>query len=217
MQTTYKVHYFDGNGRAVNIRAMLDFSNSSWEDNKINFADWPAVKASGKFEFGQMPVLEVDGKQKTQTVAIEVFLARRFNLLGSNEEDEYQILNLLCTREDYSKHLYGLLMPTEEQKAKREEMIKNMSENVFPTLLTAMEKRYVENGKGKYFLGDKFSLADIYLATGFTQLFESVALKDLFSQIPTKYAPNVQELVNRIKENELKAFFEKTFNHNSFF
>lgn len=217
MQSTYKVNYFEGNGRAVNLRAMLDYANANWEDNQISFANWPSIKASGKFEFGQLPVLEVDGKQKTQSIALEVFLARRFGLMGSNEEDEYQILNLLATRDDYSKHIYGLLMPNEEQKNKREELIKTIRENVFPTLIGAIEKRYIENGKGKYFLGDKFSLADIFLATGFTQLFESVGLKDLFSDIPSQIAPNVLELTKRIKENELKNFFANRYLHNSIF
>lgn len=217
MQSSYKLHYFEGNGRAVNIRAILDFANATWEDNKISFADWPTLKNSGKFEFGQLPVLEVDGKQKTQTIAIEVLLARKFGLLGSNEEDEYQILNILSTREDYSKHLYGLLMPNEEQKSKRDEIIKTLRESVFPTILGSFEKRYIENGKGKYFLGDKFSLADIFLVTGFTQLFESVALKDLFSDIPSKLAPNILELTKRVKENELKNFFAKSYLHNSLF
>ncbi len=217
MESTYRVHYFDGNGRAVNLRAILEFSGTKWEDNRINFADWPALKASGKFEFGQLPVLEVDGKQKTQTIAMEIFLAKRFGLLGSNEEDEYQIVNLLCAREDYSKHLYSLLFPTEEQKAKREEIVKNITENVLPIFLKAVESRYVNNGKGKYFLGDKFSLADIFLTTGFAQLFESPAVKDLFSQAPVQHSPLVNDLVRRVKETELKTFFEKVYNHTSFF
>jgi glutathione S-transferase len=217
MQPTYKLHYFDGNGRAVNIRAILDYANANWEDNRISFADWPALKSSGKFEFGQMPVLELEGKQKTQTIAIEIFLARRFGLIGSTEEDEYQILNILSSREDYSKTLYGLIMPTEEQKTKREEIVKNLRENVFPLFLEATEKKYLANGKGKYFLGDKFSLADIFLVTGFTQLFESVGFKDLFSDVPSKFAPNVLELTKRIKENDLKNFFAKSYLHNSLF
>ncbi len=217
MQSTYKVHYFDGNGRAVNMRAILDYANANWEDNKISFADWPALKSSGKFEFGQMPVLEVEGKQKTQSIAIEVFLARRFGLMGLNEEHEYQIMNLLSTREDYSKHLYGLLMPNEEQKLKRDEIINNLRENVFPTILGAFEKRYLENGKGNYFLGDNFSLADIFLVTSFMMLFESVSLKDLFAGIPSKLAPNLLELIQRIKENELKNFIAKSYLHNSLF
>jgi len=217
MQPTYQLYYFEGNGRAVNIRAILDYANANWEDNRISFADWPALKSSGKFEFGQMPVLELEGKQKTQTIAIEIFLARRFGLIGSTEEDEYQILNILSSREDYSKTLYGLLMPTEEQKTKREEIVKNLRENVLPLFLEATENKYLENGKGKYFLGDKLSLADIFLATGFTQLFESVGLKDLFSDVPSQLAPNVLELTKRIKENDLKNFFAKSYLHDSLF
>ena len=217
MQPTYQLYYFEGNGRAVNIRAILDYANANWEDNKISFADWPAIKSKGKFEFGQMPVLLLEGKQKTQTIAIEIFLARRFGLMGSTEEDEYQILNILSSREDYSKTLYGLLMPTEEQKTKREEIVKNLRENVLPLFLEATENKYLENGKGKYFLGDKLSLADIFLATGFTQLFESVGLKDLFSDVPSELAPNVLELTKRIKENDLKNFFAKSYLHDSLF
>lgn len=217
MESNYKLYYFDGNGRAVNMRAMLTYSKAQWEDVKISFNDWPALKTSGKYEFGQLPVLEVDGKLKSQTMAMELYLARRFNLLGSTAEDEYQILNVLCTRDDYSKHLYALLMPTEEQKAKLEENVTNLKVNVLPDLLKALERRYLENGQGNYFLGANFSLADIFIATGLTQLFESVVLKPLFADLPAVYAPNVWALVGRVKANELKEFFEKVYNSASMF
>lgn len=217
MENTYKLYYFNGNGRAVNIRAILHYVNASWEDVRYTFEDWGKEKTSGKFEYGQMPGLEVNGKMMTQTIAIELYLARKFGLMGSNDEEDYQILNVVCTRDDYTKPLYGLLMPTEEQKLKRDEIIKNLNDNVFPTILATIEKKYIQNGKGKYFLGDKFSFADIFLATGFTQLFEAAPFKDLFGQIPSKHSPNVLELVNRIKANDLKSYFEKIHLHDSMF
>ena len=70
------------------------------------------------------------------------------------------------------------------------------------------EKRYVDLGKHKYFLGDKFTLADIYL-TCF--LLDSINVLKI-QECPLKEtAPNLGELVNRVKENELKEFFEKYF------
>ena len=74
--------------------------------------------------------------------------------------------------------------------------------------LGQIEKRYVALGKGKYFLGDKFSLADIYLATTFPSCFDLLQLKEC----PCKeVAPNLGELIKRIKENELKEFYEKSY------
>jgi glutathione S-transferase len=217
MENHFNVHYFEGNGRAANIRAILDFSNAKWENTLISFADWPALKMSGKFENAQLPAVEVNGKMLTQTLAIEIYLARLFNLMGSNVEDEFKINYLLCLREDFSKHLYSLLFLTEEQKEKREELSKDLVENIIPKLAKGLESKYVANGSGKYFLGDKFSLADIFLANTFTQLFESVKLKDLFGAIPSQHCPTLLEVVNRVKSEELKNYFEKTYNKNSFF
>ena len=39
-------------------------------------------------KFGQLPVLEVDGKTIAQSMAIARFLARRYKLTGENEIEE---------------------------------------------------------------------------------------------------------------------------------
>ena len=39
-------------------------------------------------KFGQVPVLEVDGKTIAQSMSIARFLARRYNLAGKNELEE---------------------------------------------------------------------------------------------------------------------------------
>ena len=137
--------------------------------------------------------------------------------MGSGAEDEYQIFNLLSVREDYSKSLYGLLFPNEDQKNRREEIIKDLAENVLPKLAGKFEATYVANGAGKYFLGDKFSLADIFVATTFSQIFETATFKELFGNVPAKSATKLTELINRIKSNDLKEYFEKNYIKTSMF
>ena len=210
MENTYRVHYFEGNGRAANIRALFVSAKVKFENVLINFAEWGTLKSSGKFENAQLPVLEVNGKQYTQTMAIELYLARQFNLLGSNLEDEFQITNLLCSREDYAKYMYEVIMPNEDQKNRREAIVKNLAENVLPAMIQKYETKYVSNGAGKYFLGDKFSLADIFLFTTFYSAFESPLMKDSFGQIPAKHAPKLTELLQRLRQEELKEYFENT-------
>ena len=70
------------------------------------------------------------------------------------------------------------------------------------------EKKYVDLGKGKYYLGVKLTLADIVLAAALPAAVDDLKLKDFpYKEI----APNLSELIKRIKENELKEFFEKFY------
>ena len=63
-------------------------------------------------------------------------------------------------------------------------------------------------GKGKYFLEDKFTLADIVLASILPTAVDNLGLKEC----PYKeLAPNLGELITRVKENELKEFYEKYY------
>ena len=217
MQNTYRVHYFPNNGRACNIRALLSVSKAKWENEIIEMKDWPAVKATGKYEGGMVPALEVNGKLLSQTPAIELYLARTFGLMGSNVEEEYQITNILGVRDDSFKNIFQVLMPNEEQKANQEGIIKNMKETMFPALLKNLERRFIENGAGKYFVGNKLTLADIFLANTFAQFFESQMLKQFFSDLPEQYAPKISAMIKALKQADLKEYFEKDYNHESMF
>ncbi len=56
------------------------------------FAD---LKASGKLLFGQVPLIEFEGKNIVQSGAASRFFAKRGNLLGDNEDECLKLLNLL--------------------------------------------------------------------------------------------------------------------------
>ena len=55
-----KIHYFNGYGRAESIRMLLSIAKVPYEDVSYTDAEWGKAKHSGKFEFGQMPVLELE-------------------------------------------------------------------------------------------------------------------------------------------------------------
>lgn len=56
-----KFHYFDGYGAGDQIRALLHHAKVPFEDVRYSREEWMQVKADDKFEFHQMPMLEVDG------------------------------------------------------------------------------------------------------------------------------------------------------------
>ena len=203
----YKLHYFGGNGRGSISRAILSIGAPNFENVIIEKDQWGSLKTSGTYEFQQLPLLEHNGKKYTQSVAIELYLARQFKLYGKNAEEEYQIDSLLCTLDDLLPMMGKIVFAFSEEEKKQVEANKKALLEKLTLYYSVFEKRYVANGTKKYFLGDHFSVADIYL----TVLINNVY--NLFKeQCPgTKVAPNVMKLVTRVKENELKTYFDKYF------
>ena len=57
-------------------------------------------------------------------------------------------------------------------------------------------------------MGDKITLADIILGTGITEAINRGGIKDFNWK---EIAPNLEQLIKRVQENELKEFFEKYY------
>ena len=201
---SYTLYYFEANGRAMIARAILTYAKAKWKDIRVKQRDWLKIKNSGLCEFEQMPILEVDGKKKlSQSIAIELYLLKTFNLYGKNIDEQYQIDSLLCSFDDLFGPLAGFVFCQDEKK--KEELKKQFIEK-YKFYLKKYEERYVALGKGKYFLGDHFSGADIYIGTAlpyFCNFIEQSILKENF--------PNLFELIERLKNNELKEFYEKYY------
>jgi len=64
-----KLTYFDVRATpGEKIRLALALSGTPFEDNRIKFADWPALKP--KTKYGAMPFAEIDGVEYAQSGAI---------------------------------------------------------------------------------------------------------------------------------------------------
>ena len=201
----YKLHYFAINGRAVIPRAILSYAKADWENSLIQKVDWPKIKKSGLCEYEQLPILEVDDKKYSQSQAINLYLGETFKLMGKDIEEKYQITNLLMTFPDFIGPMYTWIFCQEEEKKPE---LHKAAEDKLNFFIGKFEKKYVDLGKGKYYLGDKFTLADIFLATVVPSAIDGLHLKEN----PCKtFGPNLDELIKRVRENELKEFFEKFY------
>ena len=203
MTDKYIFHYFKANARGMLTKAILSSSKKEWTDDIIEFDKWKDLKKSGLCEFEQLPVLEHNNKKLCQSIAINFYLLRQFNLYGKNDEEEYQINSLFCSFEDLFDLIHEFLSLKDEKKEKE---LKNQFNEKYKLYLKKYEERYVALGKGKYFLGDHFSGADIYIGAAlpyFCNFIEQSILKENF--------PNLFELIERLKNNELKEFYEKYY------
>lgn len=204
MDQGFKLYYFPGNARGMISRAIFYAAKKPFEDIKVAFADWPAMKSSGKFEFQQLPLLEYQGRSYAQSHAIEQYLAKSFGLFGKNVEDEYQINSIIDSYDDLFNVFHDIVWPV---PSKPVEEVKKAYQAKAELFLKAYEKRYQILGAKAYFLGDYFSLADVALTAMFTY-FSDYGLEEGTIK---KCAPKLAELLDRIKSNELKEFYEKGY------
>ncbi len=75
--------------RAEATRIMLDIAGVPYEDKRVSHAEWPAIKPTTPF--GQVPVLEVDGKQLAQSGAIERYAAKLAKLYPEDPWEAAQV------------------------------------------------------------------------------------------------------------------------------
>ena len=201
----YTLHYFNTNGRAGIPRAILSYSKANWENNLISQEDWPKIKKSGLCEYEQLPVLEVNGKKYCESNAINLYLAETFNLMGKNAEENYHIYNLLMTFDDFlTKFKEYIICPDENKKAE----LKKNSVDKLQFIYQKFEEKYLLLGKNEYFLGHKFTLADIYVTVFLPTCLNLLGLKECPFE---ENIPNLLKLMKKVKENELKEYFEKYY------
>ena len=209
MSSKYTLYYFQANARATVARAILTYAKADWEDKRITHEEWPKIKETDLFEFHQMPILEHNGKKMSQSLAIDLYLLRQFNLYGKNIDEQYEIDNLLCTFDDLIP-LLGKYVSRSKDEKEKEETKKVLIEKV-QFYVKKIEERYIKLGKGKYYLGDHFSGADIYIASVFPVFCNGLKMM----VVKESGALSLYDLIVRIKENELKEFHEKVFIKNS--
>ena len=198
-------HYFAGlNARAGIARALLSYGKIAYTAKNYTFDEWASVKPS--MEFGQLPVMEINDVQYSQSNAIFVYLARRLNLLGNSAEDLHSILSLLGSNDDLIPKALPFLFPrTDDQKANIEVNMKSFLEFAVPHL-KAYESRASKNG-GKFMVGDGFSLADIFVSVMHRQIFAHPLREQAFLQTFIDTCPTVYAIALAVEQNELKDFF----------
>jgi hypothetical protein len=88
------LHYFNGRGKAEIIRLVLAVTGVEWTQVYVSEKDqFQKLKDEGKLLFGQLPLVEFNGKRLIQSNSTVRFFARKGNLLGSNEDEITEYVN----------------------------------------------------------------------------------------------------------------------------
>lgn len=153
---TYKLTYFDfDGGRGEAIRIAFHASGIRFEDNRISFKEFGAMRQSTRFN--SLPVLEIDGAEITQTNGILRYLGK---LGGLYPDDNMQALycdEVLGAVENLSHHIGRTIgLQGDELRQAREKLV----EGWLPTFLRGLDALLTRGG-GKYFADNRLSVADL--------------------------------------------------------
>jgi len=202
-----KLTYFNVRGLAETSRFLLALGEEEYEDFRYPLEvidmskyemkkdEFDKDKADGNLvtSLNKVPFLEVDGVTIPQSKSVERFLARRFNMMGSNDL-QYAQIDAICESVRDFKDMYQKVrvLPDDEKDS-------GMKEWFTVTLverLSLLENQLV--GDSGFSVGNTTSLSDVVLFTFVTEFFDNKEA----SLNATLASPKVRAVVDRLSSDE---------------
>ncbi|KAJ3663468.1 hypothetical protein Zmor_007727 [Zophobas morio] len=203
MAPSYKLIYFPTRGWAEPIRFILSYGGVEFEDARIPHDKWPALK--DQTPFGHLPVLEHNGKQAGQSIAIARYAAKQVKLAGKDDWEDLEIDAVVDTIKDSCLKLSGLRTETDEEKKKA------LRENVLKEVLPYYLKRFDElcQKNNGYLAAGRLTWADLYFVS-MSQALDIVAGFNILKDYPKLAAlkekileiPNIKKWVETRPKSE---------------
>ena len=174
MTNLVKLHYFPGRGRAETTRWMLAINHVEFENVPIETPEMLlALRASGKLPFDQIPLLEIEEQNLSQSSAMIRYLARSGEYYGSTEQDAVWCDMIAGAVADFAEtSLQAAFQPSKEVA------VKALQER-FNKFGPRFESRLSRNG---LCAGGKLTFADVLLAEAVNSYLEWIP--DILNKTP---------------------------------
>ncbi|XP_047521479.1 glutathione S-transferase 2-like [Pieris napi] len=182
------LYYFPFKGLGEGLRMLLSYGGQKFEDHRVPKDQWPEFKP--KTPFGQMPVLEINGKKYSQTLAMSRYLGRKYGIAGDNLEESFEIDQNMDFFTDI--RLKASTVMLEQDPDIKQKIKDDLEKNYYPVALKKLDEIIGKNNghiaNGKLSWGD-FVIGGVY-----------DAFKNLLLQMPDldeKY-PNLTKLRDNV-------------------
>jgi glutathione S-transferase len=162
--------YFDSPGRAEPVRIALRMAGVPFEDHRLKFPEFAALKAAGGLPLGSVPVLTVDGQKITQTAAMLRYAARigHADLVPS---DPWLALIVDSALDTFNDTLSHALLPSlfERDPEKKLAMRQTFAAGPLKLAYTYVEG-LIALHEGPFLVGAQLTIADLVLAMQVAQI-----------------------------------------------
>ncbi|XP_011698172.1 PREDICTED: glutathione S-transferase-like [Wasmannia auropunctata] len=194
--SAYKLTYFNIGCVGEPIRYLLNHCDVKFEDIRLNLEEWPMYKAN--MPMGQLPILKIDDKTYHQSRAIARFIAKKYNLYGSDELEAMEIDATIDSIEDMRQALSVYYW---EQDPVFKEKFKEIAFQKLPFYLDTLEVQVKNNGG--YFVNGKLSWPD-FMWAAFSERLSFILTRDVNHD-----HPELKKLVEKIRIlPNVKAYIE---------
>jgi glutathione S-transferase len=181
-----RLTYFDSPGRAEPVRIALSLGGIEFEDRRLAFPAFAALKAQGAFPLGSVPMLEVDGVPMVQTGAMLRYAAR-LGGGGLYPQDPMQAFVVDSVIDTLNDTVASALTPSffepdpEKKLAMRKAFVEGMLSRALPYL-----EGLCARSEGPFLLGESLSVADLLLG-GTVQTYRSGKLDGVGPEVLEPY------------------------------
>jgi glutathione S-transferase len=200
-----KLIYFDFHGgRGEPVRLAMFIGGIPFEDRRVTFNEWPAIKP--QMPFHALPVLEVDGALLTQSNGINRFVGK---LAGLYPDDPWQAA--LCDEvmdavEDIT-HQIGTTFSIKDADAKRAAR-QTLADGPLRLYLERLQARLQQTG-GEYFADNRLTVADLKVFVWIRYL-RSGTLDYIPADLPDRIAPRLVAHFERVNAHpKIIAYYKK--------
>ncbi len=151
--------YFDFAGRGEAIRDALRWGRVPFNDVRVSFAEFQAMRASGRLPYDRLPILELeDGTILAQSNTILRWAAERAGLTPGSRTDALLVEALLDSAEEYGGQLSTSIRVTDE--AVRAHLRSDLAARWLPQWFGLLEQRLGAAGHG-WLVGNALTVADL--------------------------------------------------------
>ena len=205
-----KIYTFESNS-AGGIICVLLYAKIPFKVKKLDVDEWDVKKQ--KFDYEALPIVKINKIQYTHEIPTLLYLGKKYNLIGETKEDEYLISSLLYAVNDLKEKILPSFLPESKEEYENQQInIDELLEETFPFYLKQFESFL--SGK-EYFSGNKISVIDIYMTYFISLIFKHPLRIKLLDQILKDNAPNIDNLITSLSQNNLKEYFSNYFLINS--
>lgn len=171
-----KLSYFNLYGRAEPIRIMLNYFKVDYEDERVEFKDWPAMKPDAKkVPYGTMPVLSCNGKTYCTSAAILKFIGSMHGAFPTDAKSLYRVEQVIDLWNDFWTIFSTLFKAKPEEK---EEKLNEIMKNTVPKFFKYWDDLIKKNNCPDFIVGKKATVADFLILHGYTLLKYGDGTKD---------------------------------------
>jgi len=197
-----KYYYFDGRGIGEPIRMILAYGGVDFEDIRIPYNKFPPTLPPDirtKARWGQVPLVEFEGKSLAQSGTIIRYFARKFDLIPKDPYQAALCEEYLDTLRESLNDIYSVFVLEAKEKEEKQNGIIEASKAKFWNVFESIAKA----NDGKHLLGSSISVADIYLA------FCMDHIRNLLGIDLTEGYPNIKNVANTVLNTpKIKAWME---------